>query len=49
MPASRPKRKRIRTVIIAVFAWRDRSYPGFAATVLFAIIGFVLFWDVLNK
>lgn len=39
----------ISLVIIAVFAWRDRSYPGFAATVLFAIIGFVLFWDVLNK
>lgn len=36
-------------VVMVFFSWRDKSYPGFAATVLFIIIGFVLFWSVLNK
>lgn len=36
-------------VILIVFTWRDRSYPGAAATVLFTIIGFVLFFKELNR
>lgn len=38
-------------IVFGVFSYSDRwkQFGGLAQLILFAIIGFVLFWNVLNK
>lgn len=38
-------------VVLIVFSFSDRwtRYGGIASLILFAIIGFCLFWNVLNR